>query len=156
MNINLTLIGQSIIFILFVAFCMKFIWPPIMAALAERKKQIADGLAAGEKGKHELQLAEKRAIDILKEAKQRATGIIALAEKRASEIHEESKESAKVKAARIIQAAQDEIDMEINRAREKLRTSVSQLAIAGARQILKKEIDAKTHAQLLDQVAKQL
>lgn len=156
MNINLTLIGQSIVFIAFVAFCMKFVWPPIMAALAERKKQIADGLAAGEKGKHELQLAEKRAIDILKEAKQRATGIIALAEKRASEIHEESKESAKVKAARIIQAAQDEIDMEINRAREKLRTSVSQLAIAGARQILKKEIDAKTHAQLLDQVAKQL
>lgn len=156
MNINLTLIGQSIIFILFVAFCMKFIWPPIMAALAERKKQIADGLAAGEKGKHELQLAEKRAIDILKEAKQRATSVIALAEKRASEIHEESKESAKVKAERIIQAAQDEIDMEINRAREKLRTSVSQLAIAGARQILKKEIDAKTHAQLLDQVAKQL
>lgn len=156
MNINMTLIGQTIVFIVFVAFCMKFIWPPIIAALAERKKQIVDGLAAAERGRHELELAEKRAVGVIKDAKQRATDIISQAEKRAIGINEESKESARAEAERIILAAQGEIDMEINRAREKLRTSVSKLAIVGARQILKKEIDARVHDRLLDEVAEQL
>jgi F-type H+-transporting ATPase subunit b len=148
MNINLTLIAQSIVFIVFVWFCMKFVWPPIMNALMERKKQIADGLEAAERGQREFRLAEKRSIDVIKEAKQRASEIINQAEKRAGEIHDESKESAKADAERIVHAAQGDI--------EELRQSVAELVVSGARKILKKEIDAKAHAQLLDDVAKQL
>ena len=156
MNINMTLIAQSIVFIVFVWFCMKFVWPPIMNALMERKKQIADGLEAAERGQRELKLAEKRSIDVIKDAKQRASEIINQAEKRAGEIHDESKESAKADAERIVLAAQGDIELEINRAREELRQSVAELVVSGARKILKKEIDAKAHAQLLDDVAKQL
>ncbi len=156
MNINMTLIGQSIVFIVFVWFCMKFVWPPIMNALMERKKQIADGLEAAERGQRELKLADKRAIDVIKEARQRASEIINQAEKRAGAIHDESKESAKDEAERIFHAAQGEIELEINRAREELRQSVAELAVSGARKILKKEIDATAHARLLEDVAKQL
>lgn len=156
MNINLTLIGQSITFAVFVWFCMKYVWPPIMAALAERKKLIADGLAAGERGKHELELASKRAADVLREAKQQAAEVIAQAEKRGTEIIEEAKNAAKAEGDRMIAAARAEIEQEATRAREMLRDQVAALAVAGAERILRREIDAKAHADLLEALKKEL
>ena len=156
MNINLTLIAQMITFGFFVWFCMKFVWPPIMSALEERKATIADGLAAAEKGQHEEELAKNRAIEILKEAKDQAQTIISQADKRASEIVEESKDTAKVEAERIVAAANAEIEQESNRAREALRGQVVTLAVQGASKVLKKEIDAKANEDLLKDLVAQL
>ena len=156
MNINLTLIGQSITFALFVWFCMKFIWPPVMGALEARRKEIADGLAAAERGQHEQELAEKRATEHIKEAKGQASDIITQAQKRASEIVEEAKGDAKTEADRIVTGANAEIEQEINRAREHLRQEVVALAIAGAEKVLKREVDKKTHANTLNELATQL
>ena len=156
MNINLTLIGQSITFALFVWFCMKFIWPPIMAALEARRKEIADGLAAAERGQHKQELAEKRATEHIKEAKGQASDIIAQAQKRASEIVEEAKGDARTEAGRIVTGANAEIEQEINRAREHLRQEVVALAIAGAEKVLKREVDKKAHASTLNELATQL
>ncbi|MHB9117689.1 MAG: F0F1 ATP synthase subunit B [Burkholderiales bacterium] len=152
MNINATLLGQTIMFIMFVWFCMKFVWPPIMQALTQRQKQIADGLAAGERGKHDLDLAIKRSTEILHEAKQKAGEIIAQAEKRGVQLIEEAKGQSKVEAERIIAGAKAEIDQEAIRARETLRGQVSDLVIAGVEKILHKEVDAKVHAELLDSI----
>jgi len=156
MNINATLIGQMIAFVVFVWFCMKFIWPPLTKALDDRKRTIADGLAAAEKGKREQELGEKKALETIKKAKQDATEVIALAEKRASEIAEEAKNQAKTEAERILAAARADIEQEVNRAKEQLRAAVSELAVSGAARILEKEVDAKTHAKLLEAVVKQL
>lgn len=156
MNINLTLIGQSITFIFFVMFVMKFIWPPLVAALEERKKTIADGLAAAEKGKHDGELAKQRVLDTLKEAKEKAQEIINLAEKRASEIVEESKDTARAEGERIIAAANAELEQEVNRAREQLRGQVVSLAVAGAGKVLKREIDEKANEDLLKDLVAQL
>lgn len=156
MNINLTLIGQSITFAVFVWFCMKYVWPPIMAALAERKKLIADGLAAGERGKHELELASKRAAEVLRDAKHQAAEVIAQAEKRGVQIVEEAKNAAKAEGDRLLAAARAEIEQEANRAREMLREQVAALAVAGAERILRREIDAKAHADLLEALKKEL
>lgn len=156
MNINATLLAQTLMFVMFVWFCMKFVWPPIMTALANRQKQIADGLAAGERGKHELELAAKRASKELHGAKEKASEIIALAEKRAIEIIEEAKGNAKVEGDRIITGAKAEIEQEVNRAKEGLRQQVSDLAIAGAEKILRREIDAKAHAEMLNAIAREL
>jgi F-type H+-transporting ATPase subunit b len=156
MNINLTLIGQSITFVVFVWFCMKFVWPPIMSALNERKKKIADGLAAAERGAHEKELAEKKAAEVLHEAKQQAQDIINQAQKRASEIVEESKDTARAEGERIITTAQAEIEQEVNRAREELRGQVATLAVAGAGKILKREIDAKANEDLLKDLVAQI
>ena len=156
MDINATLWGQSITFIVFVWFCMKFIWPPLMGVLETRRKTIADGLAAGEKGRHELELAEKHAVDIVKKAKHDATDVIAAADRRAAEIADQAKDTAAAEAKRIVEAARAEIDQELNRVREQLRESVSKLAVAGASRILEKEVDARTHAQLLESVVRQL
>lgn len=156
MNINLTLIGQSITFIFFVMFVMKFVWPPLMAALDERKSKIADGLAAAEKGKHDGELAKQRVLDTLKEAKEKAQEIINLAEKRASEIVEESKDTARVEGERILVAANAEIEQEMNRAREQLRGQVVSLAVAGAGKVLKREIDEKANEDLLKDLVAQL
>ena len=156
MNINATLIGQSITFFVFVWFCMKFVWPPIMNALAERRKQIADGLAAGERGKHELELASKRAVENLHEAKQKAAEIIAQADKRAAQLVEEAKGVAKLEADRMIAGAQASIAQETVRAKEVLRGQVAGLAVAGAEKILRREIDAKAHAGLLDAIKSEL
>lgn len=156
MNFNATLIGQSITFIFFVWFCMKFVWPPIMKALEERKKTIADGLAAGEKGKYELELATRRAGDVVREAKGQANEILSQAEKRAGEVVDAAKGQAKTEAEGILTAARAEIERERNMAREQLRVAVSALAVAGAARILEKEIDSKAHAKLLDAVVKQL
>ena len=156
MNINLTLLGQTITFALFVWFCMKYIWPPVMTALETRRKEIADGLAAAERGQHEQELAEKKAAEYLREAKSQAADIVAQAQKRASEIVEEAKNDARAEAERIVAGANAEIEQEINRAREQLRKDVVSLAIAGAEKVLKKEVDASAHGSTLDELAAQL
>ena len=156
MNINLTLIGQSITFALFVWFCMKFIWPPVMGALEARRQEIADGLATAERGHHAHELAEKRAAEHIKEAKGQASDIITQAQKRAGEIVEEAKDDAKTEATRIVTGANAEIEQEINRAREHLRQEVVGLAIAGAEKVLKREVDKDAHASTLNELAAQL
>jgi len=156
MNFNATLIGQSITFIFFVWFCMKFVWPPIMIALETRKKQIADGLAAADRGKHELELAAKKAGDNMRDAKAQAAEVIAQAEKRAAQIIEEAKVAAKEEGDRQLAAAQANIAQETNRARESLREQVAGLAVAGAEKILRREVNAQTHADLLGQLKAEL
>jgi F-type H+-transporting ATPase subunit b len=156
MNFNATLIGQSITFIFFVWFCMKYVWPPIMSALETRKKQIADGLAAADRGKHELELAAKKAGDNLRDAKSQAAEVIAQAEKRAAQMVEEAKTAAKEEGERQLAAAQANIGQEANRAREALREQVAALAVAGAEKILRREINAQTHADLLGQLKAEL
>tara|TARA_Y100001936_G_scaffold40251_1_gene38781 strand:+ start:866 stop:1336 length:471 start_codon:yes stop_codon:yes gene_type:complete len=156
MNINATLIAQTIMFVLFVWFCMKFVWPPIMQALSDRKKQIADGLAAGEQGKRELELASKSASEDIEKAKQKAAEIIAQAEKRSSQVVEEAKGLAKEEGDRIVASAKAEVEQEIFRAREVLRQEVADLAIAGAAKILDREVDAKAHADLLKTIKAEL
>ena len=156
MNFNATLIGQSITFIFFVWFCMKYVWPPIMNALEARKKQIADGLAMADRGKHELELAAKRAGDSLRDAKVQAGEVIVQAEKRAAQIIEEAKLAAKEEGDRQLAAAQANIAQETNRAREALREQVAMLAVAGAEKILRREVNAQTHAELLGQLKAEL
>jgi len=149
MNFNATLIGQSITFLVFVWFCMKFIWPPIMAALEERKGKIAEGLAAADRGRHEQELAQKKATETLHEAKQQATEIISRGEKRGAEIVEEAKAEAREEADRIKVAAAADLEQEVNRAREALRGQVVSIATAGAGRILKRELDASANDELL-------
>jgi len=156
MNINLTLIGQSITFALFVWFCYAYVWPPLVNALEERKKKIAEGLAAAERGQHEHEIAEKKAAEHLKEAKGQASEIIAQAQKRASEIVDEAKDDAHTEAGRIKAGADAEIAQEINRAREHLRQDVVTLAMAGAEKILKREVDAAAHGDALKDLSAQL
>jgi F-type H+-transporting ATPase subunit b len=156
MNINLTLLAQAVSFAILIWFTVKFVWPPLLNAIESRQKQIADGLAAGERGRHELELAAKRASQELHDAKEKASAIIAQAEKRAAEIIEEAKGNAKVEGDRILTGAKAEIDQEVNRAKEGLRQQVSQLAVAGAEKILRREIDAKAHSDMLTAIANEL
>lgn len=156
MNINMTLIGQAIAFAAFVWFCMKFVWPPLMAALNERKKQIADGLAAAEKGQQAEALAKQEAQKAIADAKEQAAEILRKAEKRGSEIVEESKVDAKAEAERIMTAARAEIDQELNRAREHLRGQVSAIVISGATKVIEKEIDEKSHADLVNKLVAEI
>ncbi|HZW87228.1 MAG TPA: F0F1 ATP synthase subunit B [Gallionella sp.] len=156
MNINATLLAQMIMFMLFVWFCMKFVWTPIMAALEQRKKQIADGLADAERAKHDLELAAKRSAEIMREAKEKAGEIISNGEKRAGEIIEAAKGQAKTEGDRIIIGAKAEISQEVFRAKEQLRTQVSAIALAGAGKILGREIDANAHNDLLDKLVAEI
>ena len=156
MNINATLIGQAIAFFLFVVFCMKYVWPPIMHALEERKKKIADGLAAGEHGQREQALAEERAKQLLRQAKEQAGEIITRADKRAAEIVEEAKDDAKMEGQRLLTAARAEIDQEVNRVKEGLRGQVVSIALAGAGKVLEREVDEATHAELLNKLAAEI
>ncbi len=156
MNINLTLFGQTITFAIFVWFCYAYVWPPLVAALSERQKKIADGLAAAERGQHEQVLAEKKATEHLKDAKGQASDIIAQAQKRANEIVDEAKDDARTEADRIKAGADAEIEQEINRAREHLRQEVVVLAISGAEKVLKREVDQAAHASSLNELAAQL
>lgn len=156
MNINATLIGQAIWFFLFVAFCMKFVWPPISRALEERKQKIAEGLSAADRAERDLVLAQEKASGNLKEAKAKAAEIIEQANKRANQIVEESKAQARTEGERLIVKAQSEIDQEINRAREELRKEVAGLALSGAEKVLGREVNRDAHKQLLDQVAAEL
>ena len=156
MNLNATIIGQMIAFAVFVAFCMKYVWPPIMAALEERTKKIADGLAAAERGRHEQELAEKRATQVIHEAKEQANEIISQATRRGNEIVDESKDNARIEGDRILTSAKAEIDQEANRARDELRSQVGAVALAGAAKILSREIDDKTHTDLLEELVSQI
>ena len=156
MNINLTLIGQTIAFAVFVWFCMKFIWPPIISALNERKTRIADGLAAADEGQREKARAEEHATQVLEEAKGQAQEIIRRAERRETEMVEEAKTTARGEGDRILTAARGEIDKEVNQAREALRAQLATLVVAGARQILSREIDEKAHSQLIDELTQEL
>ena len=156
MNINATIIGQMIAFSIFIAFCMKYVWPPIMQALEERKKKIADGLAAAERGRHEQELAEKRAQQVIHEAKEQANEIVAQATKRGNQIVDESKDNARVEGERILSAAKAEIEQEANRARDELKSQVGSIALAGAGKIVGREIDEKAHTDLLDELVSQI
>ncbi|WP_006788305.1 F0F1 ATP synthase subunit B [Thiorhodospira sibirica] len=156
MNINLTLLGQMITFGLLVWVTMKYVWPPIIKAMQERQKKIADGLAAAERGKHEQELAEERAKKLLQEAKQQANDIIVLAQKRANEIVDASKDTAHQEGERIKASARAEVEQELNRAREHLRQQVGDIAVRGAERILKKEVDAKAHAKVIDDLITQI
>ncbi|MBK1719962.1 F0F1 ATP synthase subunit B [Thiocystis violacea] len=156
MNINLTLFAQMITFAVFVGFCMKYIWPPIVNALAERKAKISEGLAAAERGHQEKALGEQRALELLKDAKASAAEVVTQAQKRATDIIEEAKVDARSEGDRLVAAAQAEIERETNRAREELREKVALLAMAAAEKILQKEIDVRTHRSIVDDFAKQL
>lgn len=156
MNLNATIIGQMIAFALFVVFCMKYVWPPIMAALEERAKKIADGLAVAERGRHEQELAEKRAQQVIHEAKEQANEIISQAQRRGNEIVDESKDTARVEGERILVSAQAEIEQEANKAKNELRTQVGSIALAGAEKILGREVDKKSHTALLEELASRI
>ncbi len=156
MNITVTLIGQMVAFILLIWFVNKVLWGPMSQMMEARQKKIADGLAASEKGRHALELAEKRVTDLLKDAKNQAGDIVAQAQKRAGEIVEEAKDTARDEGARLVTAAKAEIDREINQAKEQLRTQVATIALQGSEKVLKREIDAKTHSTLLSDLAAQI
>ena len=153
MNINLTLSGQMITFALFVIFCMKMIWPLIIAAMEERAVKIADGLEAADRAGRDLELAQERATGRLHEAKEEAATIIESANKRASQIVEEAKDQAREEGDRLKLAAQAEIDQEMNRAKESLRGQVAVLAIAGAEKVLEASIDESAHKDMLEKLA---
>lgn len=156
MDINLTLIGQSIAMIVFVWFCMKFIWPPILAALEERQAKIEEGLAAADKGRESLVKAQAEADGIVADARKQATGILDQAHARANEIVAEGKADGVKERERQLAAAKAEIEQEAHRAREELRGQVSAIAIASAEKILKREIDGKAHEDILGKLAQEL
>jgi F-type H+-transporting ATPase subunit b len=155
-NINATLLGQAVWFAVFIWITMKYVWPPLQKAMQERQKQIADGLAAAERGKLDLELAAKRSAEVIREAKEKSNEIVGQAEKRAQQIVEEAKELAKDEAARIVTGAKADIDHEVMRAKEHLRERVAELAVVGAGKILRREVDAKAHADLLGQLRQEL
>lgn len=156
MNINATLIGQAISFIIFVWFCMKYIWPPILAALEERQKQIEEGLAAADLSQEKLLQAQSEADDIVAEARKQATGILDQAHARANEIVADGKADGTKERERQLAAAKAEIEQETNRAREELRGEVSAIAISSAEKILNREIDGKAHEDILGRLAREL
>ncbi|GAB4165168.1 MAG: F0F1 ATP synthase subunit B [Rhodocyclaceae bacterium] len=156
MSINATLLGQAIWFAFFIWITMKYVWPPLQKAMKERQRVIADGLAASERGKHELELAGRRSADVIREAKEQSAEILAQAERRAQQLIDEAKEAAKAEHARIVGAAKADIELEATRAREQLRSRVAELAVAGATRILEREVDAATHAELLGRLQQEL
>ena len=156
MNIGLTLVSQAVAFFLFVWFAAKFVWPPLNRAIEGRQKQIAEGLAAAERGRVELQAAAKRSEDELKSARERAQEIIGQAEQRAAEIVDEAKVAAKTEGDRLVAGAQAEIEQNVSRARETLRDQVATLAVAGAEKILRRDVDQRAHAELLAQLRLEL
>jgi F-type H+-transporting ATPase subunit b len=156
MNITATLFAQAAVFALFIAFTVKFIWPYMLRAIETRQKTIADGLAAAEQGRRSLETSTRQAEEALAQARGRAAEILAQAEKRVAQMIEEAKNAAREEGSREKAAAKAEIAQELTRAREQLRDHVASLAVAGAEKILRREIDAKAHAELLDSIKKQL
>jgi F-type H+-transporting ATPase subunit b len=156
MSFNLTLIAQAAAFALFIWFTVKFVWPPLLRAIEARQKTIADGLAAAEQGRKSLEVSARQANEEIAGARGRASDILAQAEKRAAQVIEEAKVAAKAEGDREKAAAKAEIQQEVQRAREKLRDEVAALAVAGAEKILRREVDAKAHADLLEGIKKQL
>jgi len=156
MNINMTLIGQLIAFVVFVIFCMKFVWPPIMAAIEDRQKAIADGLAASDRAAKDLELAQEKATAQLKDAKAQAAEIVEAAKKREAQIVEEAAAKAQAEKEKILAAGHAEIETERNQAKEELRKQVAVLAVAGAEKILERSIDAAAHSDILDKLVAEL
>jgi F-type H+-transporting ATPase subunit b len=153
MNLNATLIIQSLVFFILCLITMKFIWPPLIKALEERQKKIADGLAAAEKGEKNLAEAKSQATELLKEARVQATKIIEQANRRSSEVIDEARGAAEAQGQRLLADAQQEVALLSSRAREQLRREVAAIAVAGAGKLLHREVDAKAHADLLEQLA---
>jgi len=156
MNLNLTLIAQAITFTAFIWVTVKFIWPHMLRAIETRQKTIADGLAAAEEGKRSLELSNKRADEEVKKARERAAEVLAQAERRAAQMIEEARNAAKEEGNREKAAAKAEIEQQVTRAREQLRDHVASLAVAGAEKILRREVDAKAHGELLESIKRQL
>lgn len=156
MNLNATIIGQSIAFAFFVWFCMKYVWPPIVAVLEERAKKISDGLQAAERAEKDLALAQEKSTEQMKEAKQEAAAIIEQANKRAAQIVDEAKEQARAEGQRIIAGANAEIEQEVKRAKQQLREQVAAIALAGAEKILEKSVDKAANEEMLDKLANEL
>jgi F-type H+-transporting ATPase subunit b len=156
MSFNLTLIGQALTFALFIWFTVKVLWPYMLRAIEARQKTIADGLAAAEQGRRSLEASARQADEEIGGARSRAADIVGQAEKRAAQMIEEAKGAAKAEAEREKAAAKAEIEQEAMRAREQLRSQVAGLAVAGAEKILRREVDAKAHAELLDAIRRQL
>jgi len=155
-NLNLTMLGQAISFAIFVTLCMKFIWPPVMQALQERRKKIADGLQASERASKDLELAQEKATAELRKAKEEAQQIIERANYRANQTIEESKEAARLEGERMIAAAMSEIELEKDKIRESLRAEVATLVVTGAEKILEASVDSKAHSKLLNSLAAEL
>ena len=156
MNLNLTLIAQAVSFALFIWFTVKFVWPPMLRAIEARQKTIADGLAAAEQGRRSLESSTRQAEDAVREARARAAEIIAQAEKRAAQMIDEARGAAREEGSREKAAAQAEIEQAVMRAREQLRDQVASLAVAGAEKILRREVDAKAHADLLEAIKREI
>ena len=156
MNLNLTLIAQVVSFTAFIWFTVKFVWPHMLRAIETRQKTIADGLAAAEQGRRSLELSTRQSDDAIKEARARAQEIIGQAEKRAAQLVDEARNAAKEEGNREKAAAKAEIAQEVTRAREQLRDRVASLAVAGAEKILRREVDAKAHGDLLESIKRQL
>lgn len=156
MNINYTLIGQSLTFLVFVFFCMKYVWPALLGVMQEREERIAHGLQAADRADKDLELAQKKATEKLKEAKEQAATILEQANKRANQIVEEAKSAAVVEADRIKAQAQAEVARQVSQAREELRGKVATLALSGAEKILGSSIDIKAHNAMLEKLAADL
>jgi len=156
MDINATIFGQTIAFMVFVWFCMKFVWPPLMNAIEERQTKIAEGLEASERGEKDLQLAQDKATQYLSDAKNQAAEIVDQANKRHAQIVDSAKGDARDEAAKIKAGANAEIEQEVYRAKEQLRTQVAGLAVQGAEKILARSIDAAAHQDILDKLATEL
>ena len=156
MNINATILGQAISFAIFVFFCLKFVWPPLIGAMNERREKIAAGLQDADKAAQDLELAKAKAADILREAKQQAAELIEQANKRGSQLIDEAKDHAREEGERLKVAAQSDIEQEVNRAKESLRSQVSVLAVAGAEKILNTSVDQSAHSKMLEKLAAEL
>ncbi len=156
MNFNATFIGQIVVFAIFVWFCAKFVWPPIMEAMQSRQKKIAEGLDSADRAEKDLELAQHEAAKKLQEAKQEAAAILEQANKRAAQMVDDAKADAREEGKRIVASAQAEVEKEVNAAREELRARISELTLAGAEKILGSEVDAKKHSELLDKLAAEL
>ncbi|GHF90128.1 F0F1 ATP synthase subunit B [Thalassotalea marina] len=156
MNVNVTFISEMIAFVVFVLFCMKFVWPPLIGAIEARQKTIADGLAASDRAAKDLALAQEKATAQLKEAKAQAAEIVEAAKKREAQLIEEAAEKAQAEKDKILAAGHAEIESERNRAKEELRKQVAVLAVAGAEKILERSIDAAAHSDILDKLVAEL
>lgn len=156
MNLNFTLVAQALVFASFIWFTVKFVWPYMLRAIETRQKTIADGLAAAEQGRRSLETSTRQAEDAVSQARRRAAEILAQAEKRAAQLVDEARNAAKEEGNREKAAAKAEIEQEVTRAREQLRDHVASLAVAGAEKILRREVDAKAHADLLESIKRQL
>ena len=156
MNINLTLFGQMAAFVCFVVFCMRFVWPPIVAAMAEREKKISDGLAAADRANEDLLAAKEEAEMLIQKAKEEAAGIVDAANKRASQVMDEAKRSGEEEKERLKEGALSEIDQERQRSKEQLRGELSALTLQGVEKVLGAEVDHKAHERLIAELAENL